>query len=263
MRLAGGVSWGRCFRMQAVGVRLAVQGGGSGWRCFVRWGSGGRCFGMPPVKVRWEVHRVVGCWVRRTVHWAVGVLREVHQDARGGVLVGGASGWALQESEGRFFGMQAVGVRQAVHLKAEVRLKKRRAVVGQAGSLWEGCPWWRSGGRCIGLWAAGSGKGCIGRWGFGGRCIRICRWGVWWEVLPDAGGRWEVPQDARGRGLGGGASGCVAGVMGEVLPDAGCGSQASSATGRWGSGCRCVMRWGSGGRWSGCRQRGSGWRCVE
>jgi hypothetical protein len=69
---------------------------GSGLRSFVLFGSGGRCFGMPAVVVRWEVHRAVGCSVRQGVHWAVGgsggrciricrwgVWWEVLPDARG------------------------------------------------------------------------------------------------------------------------------------------------------------------------------------
>jgi hypothetical protein len=79
-----------------------------------------------------------------------------------------------------------------------------------------------------------------------------------------------------GGGLAGGESGLarqgsggrgflmqVVRVRWEVLLDAGSGSQGSSASARRGSGCRCVMRWGSGGRWSGFRQCGSGWRCVR
>jgi hypothetical protein len=42
----------------------------------------------------------------------------------------------------------------------------------------------------------------------------------------------------------------LAGDMREVLQDAGSWSLANNASGGQGSGCRCVMRWGSGGRWA-------------
>jgi hypothetical protein len=51
----------------------------------LRQGSGGRCFGMPVVEDRQEVHQLVGGGVRQGVHWAVGVWRDVHLDLRAGV----------------------------------------------------------------------------------------------------------------------------------------------------------------------------------
>jgi hypothetical protein len=60
--------------------------------------------------------------------------------------------------------MQAVGVRLAVHLAAEVRQEVRRDV------------WWGSGMRCVGLCAAGSGERCIGWRGSGMRCV--VPWGL-------------------------------------------------------------------------------------
>jgi hypothetical protein len=120
------------------------------------------------------------------------------------------------------------------------------------------CPRWRSGGKYMGLWGRGQARSALGggglaggesgfaRQGSGGRCFR----------MQEAGVRREVPQHASDLGLVGGASACLAGVRQEVLLDAGSGSQVSSASGRQGSGCRCIMRRGSGGRWAAC----GGWQ---
>nr|XP_020008393.1 glycine-rich cell wall structural protein 1-like [Castor canadensis] len=221
-------------------VHRVVGNGGSSKQCIGRWGSGGRCFGMPAVGVRREVLRDAGSGSQVSSAWGGvqaegascggGVRPEVFWDARGGGQVGGASG------------------------------------CGQRGQA-----------RCaLGGGDLAGGASGFARWGSRGRCFRMQVEGVRWEVLQDAPGGW--------------------GVMGEVLPDAGSGSQASSAGGwvrvevlravgirrevLWdapgegqvggASGCgllgqaNCALGGGGFARGaSGCTGRGSGGRCFR
>jgi hypothetical protein len=195
-----------------------------------RQGSGRKCLGMCPEWVRWEVcldargggqaggasgcawlglvGGASGCfwqesgrkglgmhdaWFRREVQQAEGVRLKVHP----------AAGCEVRRavSGKRCIGQQRSGV----------RCVRQRGSSGKCTRLWAsgvrgyvgllaggtqvggalGCPRWRSGGRCIGLWATGGqassalgGGGLVGgalgcpRWESGGRCFGMQAVGV-------------------------------------------------------------------------------------
>jgi hypothetical protein len=158
----------------------------------------------------------------------------------GGSQAGGASGCRQWES-----GEQCIRA-------AGIRLQVQHV----AGGRWKvGCGRRGAGGRCMRRLAAGSGVQCVGLWLVG----------VWLDVHRDlrVGGLVGGAYGHKWRELGGRCFTMrLAGVMREVLQDAGSWSLVNNASGGRGSGCRCVMRWGSGGR---CMRRlaaESGVQCV-